>query len=390
MNPLYPFSGATIFISHRCADHEISHVINDYFKYKKQNTFYSCDGDATPNKYVIPLQELRNSDVFLFLVSNSSLQEDCFAWAEYKEAEAMEKRKELIVVRCLIEKKAPFKRIMGSDVIVESFDVESLDSSCEKLLKFIHRKIISDFSLVKIKNICSAHSYYYNDISTLLINRLFDNGIMDGGYKKPFYLNFILRAIETAKIIKNVTTLSEKEKNHFINFLKNIILYADHDYNVAKQNAIYLLGKLEGNNEVLAKEILKRMPEQTNRFYYRGFCIGISYLSQISVMEHYVRNLRKNDNDCEWRKQRELNILYHRQYYHSNVGVIHQLRQSLTNVKKCNLFTLNLFTLSEFSCDLEDIDFIDNQKQFFYDHGIENSFIEYAKDIIYKKKMDLT
>lgn len=390
MKSLYPFSGATIFISHRCADHEISHAINDYFKNRKQNTFYSCDGDASPNKYVIPLQELRNSDVFLFLISNSSLQENCFAWAEYKEAEAMEKRKELIVVRCLIEKGAPFKSIMGTAAIVESFDAENLDLSCELLLKFIHRKIISEFSLIKMKNICSAHSYYYNDISTLLINRIFDNGVMDGGYKKPFCLNFILRAIKTAKIIKKFITLPDNEKNYFIDFLKNIILYADDYYNVAKQNAIYLLGKLGGNNQDLAAEILKRMPEQSNRFYYRGFCIGISYLSQISVMEYYVHNLMKNGNDYEGRKQRELNFLYHRQYYHSNVGVIHQLRQSLTNVKKCNLFSLNLFTLSEFSCNLEDIDFIDSQKQFFHDHGIESSFIEYAKNSIYKKKMDLS
>lgn len=390
MKSLYPFSGATIFISHRCADHGISHAINDYFKNRKQNTFYSCDGDASPNKYVIPLQELRNSDVFLFLISGSSLQENCFAWAEYKEAEAMERRREIIVVRCLIEKEAPFKRVMGTAAIVESFDVENLDLSCENLLNFIHRKIINDFSLIKIKNIYSAHSYYYNDISNLLINRIFDEGIMEGGYKKPFYLNFILRAIETAKLVKKAIALPEKEKSYFIDFLKNIILYADDSYNVAKQNAIYLLGKLEGNNEALAEEILKRMPEQNNRFHYRGFCIGISYLSQISVMECYVHNLMKNGNDYEWRKQRELNILYHQQYYHSNSGVIHQLRQSLTNLKKCNLFSLNLFTLSEFSCDLEDIDFIDSQKQFFRDHGIENSFIEYAKDSIYNKKMDLS
>lgn len=390
MKSLYPFSGATIFISHRCADHEISHAVNDYFKNRKQNTFYSCDGDASPNKYVIPLQELRNSDVFLFLISSSSLQENCFAWAEYKEAEAMEKRREIIVVRCLIEKEAPFKRVMGTAAIVESFDVENLDSSCENLLNFIHRKIINDFSLIKIKNIYSAHSYYYNDISNLLINRIFDEGIMEVGYKKPFYLNFILRAIETAKIVKKAIALPEKEKSYFIDFLKNIILYADDSYNVAKQNAIYLLGKLEGNNEALAEEILKRMPEQNNRFYYRGFCIGISYLSQISVMEYYVHNLMKNGDDYEWRKQRELNILYHRQYYHSNAGVIHQLRQSLTNLKKYNLFSLNLFTLSEFSCDLEDIDFIDSQKQFFHDHGIENASIEYAKNNIYKKKIELS
>lgn len=279
MNSLYPFNGATIFISHRCADHEISHAINSYLQGKKQNTFYSCDADAAPNKYVFPLQEIRNSDVFLFLISSSSLETDSFALKEYQEAHAMETKGELIVVRCLIDKKARFKNFMGSSEIVESFDVESMDSSCEKLLQVMHKKIIDSLSLIKIKKICSIHAYYYNDTSCLLIRRLFDFGMMKTGYKKPFSLNFILRSVETSKLIEKFKTLEGDDKDAFIEFLKNVILYADDFYNVAKQNAIYLLGKLSGTNEALTREILKRMPGMNNCFYYRGFCVGLSYLS---------------------------------------------------------------------------------------------------------------
>ena len=319
MKSLYPFNGATIFISHRCSDHKISDAINSYFQRRKQNTFYSCDADATPNKNVFPLQELRNSDVFLFLISSSSLETDSFSWKEYEEAHAMETKGELIVVRCLIDKKARFKNRMGASEIVQQFDVDSIESSCENLLQVIHKKIIDSFSLIKIKKMCSAHSYYYNDTSYLLIKRLFDFDIMKTGYEKPFALNFMLRSIETAKLIGKFKTLEQDEKENFIEFLENIILYADDFYRVAKQNAIYLLGKLLGNNDTLTREVLKRMPGISNCFYYRGFCVGISYLSRREDigLGCYVNNMIKKYDDSEWENQRKLNILYHLQYYHS-------------------------------------------------------------------------
>lgn len=368
---LNPFSAGKIFLSHRCVDHKWSHYLAQQLG-KHFDVYYSCDGSMLLDDPVIPRQQLVASDLVVFLASPSSLATNSIAKYELSIAEILTIKgiSSLAMVR-LESTKIPEEYGAFS---FGQFRWANRRKDSTYLIDAIKRKLADSAGLIGMK-FPKAHkgTIYFSQLDhPNLVNRLHD---YDGTHILPF--NAPLQAFDMAELIRLITAQPENRKQKIIENLFNIYFSTNEFIQNAKQNAIFLLGKLLSDEEGHAKKLLKKMPDFEKPFLLRGYEIALSFLPDAGLIDDYVLSLAQ-DTSPEWEAQRVVNRKFHIIYYNGVLGALTELRNTISTGKPLNLLALNVFTLGEMSKYQRDADLLESYEKKLVRAGVSKQFVHEA------------
>ena len=379
-----PFKSALIFLSHSWEDNIEADYLYKFLKKYFQVWYdraYLIDKNSNQGlffgKHVLPHTIITKADFILFLASEASMAESSIAKQELDIAENVcRKQKKLGLVE-LYPYKIPADY---SAYVFEKFNIATAREDSKRIADSIKKRLLEIAGIIPLKGKSSLIVYQGGSNIDFLLDVL-KNKPLAGLYG----LNTILRAFEKEHLIRIIYNLPNEEKEKISENLLNIYINYDKlEYSIARQNAVYLLSRINSTKQELATEIQYRYPDEEESFLYRGFHIALGYLGDLNKMHEYVEQLA-NKRTQVWIKQRKINEDFHILYYGSKAGALEELRATIKNLSPLNLLELNVFTLGLMSNYREDIELLDSQTERLIKHNVDPKIIKAAKDKIMKK-----
>ena len=378
-----PYLSAQVFLAHRCSDHKYS----NYLYHKLKNVFsiwYSCSpiGSMQIGDLLVPRNELLRSDFVLFLASNESLSTRSISSAELNIATILkiraEKRLGLIALNDFkipdVFSEYKFGRF---NWLTRSQDADRISSDIVQTLK-------SDFSFdfQSVGHLCPSW------IAGKSLNPILEF-IRDGKIEERTVLplSVPMRHATMTQLIEAIKILPEDKLSNSISFLSQIFEDSSRYSAVARQNAIFILGKICKRDIGFLRKLKLNYPDFDNPFLFRGFHIALSY-GLDGIMPQYI-NALESESRKEWKTQRILNKEFHFRYYGGIPGTLHELRTSIVQGRPRCLLRLNVFTLGEISTFRSDKKLLQENRPHLEMFGVPSSTIDRAIKKI-EKNLDKT
>jgi TIR domain len=356
-NPLLP---ARVFISHSWHDNEVADYLNRSLK--EHFTIY-YDRSAQKSKGVepsmlfgedlVPRKEIRESDVFLFVASESSMQETSRAY------------KELEVALNLPPVHAPYFAIVAVEDyrIPEHFNTslyfrfhrKSKARDVAHILQHIEAKLIRSGGLYKPS--------YVGDSELTLVGGKEPGVVLDNlssKYNKGLYtLNAVFPAAEQAELLGRMSAMDPLERDRIIEKLIGIFVgeHSNPALTIARQNSIVLAAKLAPGEEGIRLEVERRAPDFPTPFLYRGFQVALGLLGSKGTVIEYAKALEQ-ETAPEWDVQRFINRRFHIDYYGGVEPALRTLRRRIRQLDPDYILALDVYTLGELSNRIADLDLL--------------------------------
>ena len=380
-----PFQAARIFLSHSWDDNREADYIFKRLN-KVFNVWYDRDSSSDPyfssgifiGDPVLPRKIISSADFILFLASKSSMDESKTSFRELGIAERISQshRNNL----GLIELKPYQIPDSYKNLKFEKFSLKTADKDIARIIVSIKNRLTELGKLTLVQGYFAPNIY-----STADDQDLFLETIEDPLRRGIYALNTIPRALEREKLINNLLSLSKTKRNNITNALYNIYLgMTDPIYSIARQNAVYIVSRLNIGAIDLVHDFRRRHPPIEEGFLYRGFHIACGFLGNLDSMHEYVRGLYKGRSKA-WANQRHLNLDFHCVYYGSKNGALLELRDTLKSLHPINLLELNVFTLGNLSDDSSDVDLLTTNESRLISEGVDPDILKYSINSISKK-----
>lgn len=372
-----PFKAATVFLSHRCADHAAS----EYLFRKLQTRFrvwYSCGGALKIGDPILPRRQLVDSNFILFLASELSLSPTSVAKSELALADILNIREAIpLGIVVLGDFRLPREY---SEFLFDVFHWQSRSADAERIAQRVEARLIRDARMKPVRS--GDHTVYVvRDVDAIIYELL--HGSRN---RAQLLLNSPFRYYEMSRIVEILKAQKKNARDLVIEKLQDIFLAGDSDCVVARQNAVFVLGKMAKRDTSLIKSLTKRFPEYDEPFLYRGFHIALSYSSDDALMEPYMDAL-ETEKTPEWRVQRKINREFHCLYYGGEAGALNELRASLLLTRPHNLLRLNTFTLGEFARTAHDLKILLEAKPYLIKLGVPAGTIDMAEKKIHLRQV---
>ncbi len=375
MKVVTPFIAARVFISHACKDHQFS----EYIARKLEvhfDVYYSCNtNNDSRNMHfddsTIPDDELAKSDLVLFLASENSLRENSNAKKELSIARSLNVKTgwpSLVIIK-LGEAKIHRKYL---DTLIGSFCWNNREKDVTVIIQKLKEKLAKQSKYKINKDDNGALKYLLTEPSNELLNKINDFDKFESSLL-PF--NAVFRSYEMSNLLKCIKQKSDSEQSEVFDKLLKMFFDTPDSAIYAKQNAVFILGKLNKGQTGLVNEFKKRMPDYNNPFLFRGFNISHAFFSDGKNDFMNYMKLLATESGSEWDKQRLINKNYHILYYHGLAGAIRESIEAISEFKP-SLLPLNVFTLGELSCYNENLKFLREKRCELIVRGVSAAIID--------------
>ncbi|MBL0869734.1 MAG: toll/interleukin-1 receptor domain-containing protein [Phycisphaerales bacterium] len=326
---------------------------------------------------LIPAQEISSSDLFIFLASPQSLADTSLSNSEFTIAynQRIKKRRPLAIIR--------LENCELPDFITpyyfETMQWRSRRKDVDKIMDGIKKKLDKSFSISTIQK--EGVQIF---VSEMRPDELVDR-LISRDSRGVFFISSAFRAVEMGRLIKYINQSAADTKRAVVNNLIDIFMHDSTEMAMARQNAIFMLGKLLPADQMPVRDLQKRMPSHETPFVFRGFHVGISF-SDIDPMIAYAKNLAFSPNP-EWDTQRVVNMNYHSIYYGSTEGAREDLRSSIRNLTHNNLLSLNVVTLGHIGNSKMDAEILGMQRSSLEMRGVDRVIIDNSIRLINNRIM---
>ena len=188
--------------------------------------------------------------------------------------------------------------------------------------------------------------------------------------KSSFFLDALIATDDMEDILFEFSKLSDLERGNIVDYLTYVM--QSELNSMAAQNATYILSR--SGFDVLSI-LLKSEPKLgESDLIYRGWHVSVSFLDDFERLENYVKNLVFNMSP-EWDRQRSADNRFTVDYYETQENAIDVLKQQIMTGSPTNLCLLNIYSLSQLSENLDDVNILTDRKLAFCESKT-------AKDII--------
>jgi hypothetical protein len=365
-----PLKVARVFLCHRCENHREAEYLYKLLK-ARFDVWYSCAGSMRIGDRIVPRLELARSDLVLILASADSFHGRNVAAAEFSVADVLQIRGQSVLALVALESTdVPAEY---SDLSFERFRWAKRQIDGPRILEAVERRLIRDVGLEpKHAPDGSEVLAFGSEIEPIL------EFLKSGRATKatPLRLNAPLLHLEMTNIIEAVKTWPAREQTAAVELLQSMFFTDNHDARGARQNAVFMLGKLARGNTDVIKNLKRKHPDFDTPFLYRGYHVALSY-TDADVMEEYVQGLWR-ETGREWDVQRRLNNNFHLLYYRGLAGTLNELRSSLRQGRPHGLLRLNTFTLGELSNRRSDVSLLQNVRSRLKLLGVPDSDVSAA------------
>lgn len=230
-----PFRAALIFVCHSCEDHKYSDYIAKRLSEQFQ-VWYSCAGSMLLADPIVPREELVRSDLVLLLGSRNFLATKSVSAAEFSIAQILRiKGITGLAVATLEDFRVPPEH---SDLLFERFRWSSRSRDMRRIEKAISKRLARDVGFTTLSDSTFGKVIVGGKDLEYLLDAI------KGGKGTPFLLNAAMRHLQMTRLIEGLDSLGKRDLSRSIEFLRQIYFDAGGEALVARQNVVFILGKL--------------------------------------------------------------------------------------------------------------------------------------------------
>lgn len=376
-----PFETALVFLGHSWADNAVADrlygCLRPHFRvwYDRAPLFGGSQGlGMSLGQPVLPAEVIVVADVAVILISEESIKPGTTS-AEELEISLNVARRD--------GRRVGLVRVPGFEVPVqythlrfEEFLPRPSRQRCGRMVSSIRTRLCDLAGLAPLPGISAPTVYQGAGNPELLVN-----AILHPRGKGLYGLNSVLRSIEKERLVSFIAALPAADKAAVIESLVSIYLADQAGGNqVARQNAVYLVSRLEPGRLDIADLVRRRYPDENDAFLYRGFHLGLGYLGDSNRLHEYVDQLAHNRSH-PWQRQRAVNVDFHVLYYGSWQGALSELRDTI-RASEPTITELNVVTLGQMSDTFSDADLLDERRSDLVASGADPRLIDEAKAAI--------
>ena len=375
-----PFKAALVFLSHSWKDNEVADYLygklRDHFQVCYDRAHYLDDAFAagfTIGDSLLARDLIARVDFFLFLASESSMEEGAISLAELQLADYVDAK---FGRRVGIVQIAPYVvPVEYSNRVFETLHYRTRARDAERIVKVVSIRLARAGGLKPIAGLSSKVVYQGGQNLDLLLSLL--TGRRSTGV---YALNGVIQCAEVERLIRKVVDSGQVDK--VAERLLEIYLFCDSpEHTVARENAVYLLSRLRAGQPEYSSELIRRYPDFEATFLSRGFHVAMGYLGRRDLIDQYVRCLATKTGKT-WDKQRSVNVDFHILYLGSMSGALAHLRETITTLSPRNLASLDVFTLGQMSQERSDIGLLEQHATAMESAGVPRSIISQAIEAI--------
>jgi hypothetical protein len=331
-----------------------------------------------PGDPVLDRQQVARSDFVLFLASQNSFNSQGIASAELSLAQVLAIRRRTGLGLVALEGfDVPDEY---ADLLFEHFAWRSRRVDIRRIERSIAQRITRDakISLIRAPTLGTVW------VSATPLQSALEY-LTSRSSRTAFKLSAVLKAYEMNRLVEAIQSLNTDDRHRVADRLHEMFLETSQSPAVAREQAIYILGRMASTEPELIRDLKDRYPSYNEPFLFRGFHIAMSYGKEQDLFADYLMRL-ESESSQSWAVQRKINKDFHLLYYNGLPGALRELRTSISQGRPRNILQLNVFTLGHLSDSLADLRLLEARKDDLKVLGVSDKTIRTAITQIQKRR----
>lgn len=338
-----PLPNARVFLAHAEADHGPALLLRDRLA-KVFSVFFDpmLIGDA-----LLALERIEEADFFLFLASSHSMEAGGTAFSELRSALGLTVGRIGAIGFVSLDGFEIPSQFRGTKYLRLRRSAFGYDA--DRLVEELQKKLLQLGGFRKT----SAGRPILREVGGAIRH------LRSESTNRSLYpLAATLDKVALDQVLREIKSVDPQDQERIVSTL--LRAYSDMEDSRIRQNAAYLLGRLRSGDSSHRAELVRRLPDVSDTFLFRGVTVALSFLGDRDVIGRYANQVL-DPRTSEWKRQRSLNLSFHDSYYGSRQGALRNLRTRIDRLTSENLLPLDVVTLGMISEDASDLDLLEER-----------------------------